>query len=53
MKKCCDRYSFGVTIGTVYILGSIIFFILSSILYVLYEQITDPERNNWLRSEGK
>lgn len=52
MKKCCDGYSFGVTIGTIYILGSIIYFILTSIMYVQYDRVKDPERSKSLKSEG-
>ncbi|KAM7343746.1 uncharacterized protein ACRADG_010677 [Cochliomyia hominivorax] len=52
MKSCCDRYSFGVTIATIYILISVIVFILNCIIYVQNNAGTEPLYNNHMKSEA-
>lgn len=52
MKFCCDRYSIGITIGSIYILASVVIFVLGCIAIGQYDQIEDPERVKRLKSEG-
>ncbi|KAM7343895.1 uncharacterized protein ACRADG_010792 [Cochliomyia hominivorax] len=52
MKSCCDRYSFGVTIATIYIMISVIVFILNCIIYVQNNERKNSEYNNYLKSEA-
>ncbi|XP_046811617.1 uncharacterized protein LOC124421007 [Lucilia cuprina] len=50
MKWCCSRYTTGVTIGSIYIVLIVLFFIATCISYVHYDKLQDPLHRDILKS---
>ncbi|XP_023305156.2 uncharacterized protein LOC111686982 [Lucilia cuprina] len=47
MKWCCSRYTSGIVIGSIYIVGSITFLIFACLAYLEYKDAVDDEYHHW------
>ncbi|XP_037825009.1 uncharacterized protein LOC119613135 [Lucilia sericata] len=52
MKWCYSRYTTGVTIGSLYILGIVLFFISTFITYMHYDKLEKVQRREKLKLEA-